>query len=257
MTHGLAAKVALVTGAASGIGLACAARLSQDGAKVFLADINRQEGAKAAADITARGGAAEFLVLDVSQETDWIGAIEQIKESAGGLDILLNNAGIALQAPLTQMALKDFQRQNAINVDGVFLGMKHAIPVMRDRGGGSIINMSSVSGLKGIPQMSGYSASKGAVRLMTKAAALECAGENIRVNSVHPGMIDTPIYDHLVNQSGEARSAAVSAWATDVVPMGIKGTPDDVADAVLWLASERSRYVTGAEIVIDGGVALR
>ncbi|HMP62603.1 MAG TPA: SDR family oxidoreductase, partial [Phenylobacterium sp.] len=184
----------------------------------------------------------------------------------GRLDILVNNAGIGLGGPVTEMSLADFRRQIAVNVEGVFLGVKHAIPLMRKSGdGGSIINMSSVAGLKGAASLAGYCASKGAVRLFTKAVALECAAaqDRIRVNSVHPGIIETPIWDTIIGtggpgaNAGPQRAATLDAMASVAAALGHKGQPGDIAEGVLWLASEESRYVTGAELVIDGGLTLR
>ena len=256
-------KVALVTGAASGIGRACAERLAAEGAVVVLTDV--ADGAEALAAIQAAGGKAEFLKQDVTQEDAWVEVIAAIKARHGRLDILVNNAGIAISGSILQMSLADFQKQTAVNVDGVFLGCKHAIPLMREGGsGGSIVNMSSVAGLKGSAILAGYCATKGAVRLFTKSVAMECAGahDGIRVNSVHPGIIETPIWDSIMTGQlganlGPARSGALDAMAETGVPLGFKGLPSDIADGVLWLASDESRYVTGAELVIDGGFSVK
>ena len=256
-------KVALVTGAASGIGRACAERLAAEGAAVVLTDV--ADGAAAVDAIQAAGGKAEFLTHDVTSEEAWVQVITAIKAGHGRLDILVNNAGIAISGSILQMSLGDFQKQTAVNVDGVFLGCKHAIPLMREGdSGGSIINMSSVAGLKGSAILAGYCATKGAVRLFTKSVAMECAGahDGIRVNSVHPGIIETPIWDSIMTGQlganlGPARSGALDTMAETAVPLGFKGLPSDIADGVLWLASDESRYVTGAELVIDGGFSVK
>ncbi|WP_309644520.1 glucose 1-dehydrogenase [Phenylobacterium sp.] len=259
-------KVALITGGASGIGRACAERLAQEGATVVVTDLQDAKGAEVVAAIRAAGGKAEYLHHDVTQEQAWIDVIAAVKASQGRLDILVNNAGIGLSASVLEMPLADFQRQFAINVDGVFLGLKHSIPLMREgKAGGSIINMSSIAGLKGSPRMSGYCGTKGAVRLMTKSVAMECANEKdgIRVNSMHPGIIETPIWDSIIgtgdpgDNARPARPAVLDALTADAVPMGVKGYPEDIANGVLWLASDESRYVTGAEMVIDGGLTVK
>ncbi len=259
-------KVALVTGAASGIGRACAERLAAEGAKVVLTDLTDAAGAAAAADIVQRGGQASYLHQDVTDEGEWVQVIASVRETHGRLDILVNNAGIGLGGSVLDMSLADFRKQMAVNVEGVFLGVKHALPLMRQSGdGGSIINMSSVAGLKGAASLAGYCASKGAVRLFTKSVALECAaaGDKVRVNSVHPGIIETPIWDTIIgtggpgSNAGPQRAASLDAMASVATPLGFKGDPADIADGVLWLASSESRYVTGAELVIDGGLSVR
>jgi len=258
-------KVALVTGGASGIGRGCAERLAQEGATVVLTDLQDDKGAATVAAIEAAGGRASYLHHDVTSEQAWIDTIAAVKAQHGRLDILVNNAGIGLSGSVLEMSLADFQRQTAVNIDGVFLGVKHAVPLMRQSGGGSIINMSSVAGLKGSAMLAGYCATKGAVRLFTKAVALECAAakDGVRVNSVHPGIIETPIWDTIVG-TGEPgdnarppRGPVLDAMIADNVPLGVKGYPEDIANGVLWLASEESRYVTGAELVIDGGFSVK
>lgn len=259
-------KVALVTGGASGIGRACAERLAEEGALIVVTDIQDDKGAETVEAIRAAGGQASYQHHDVTSEAAWASVIAEVKKSHGRLDILVNNAGIAISGSIIEMSLADFQKQNAINIDGVFLGVKHSIPLMRTSGqGGSIINMSSVAGLKGSAILAGYCASKGAVRLFTKSVALECANakDGIRVNSVHPGIIETPIWDDIMG-TGEpgdnarpSRPATLDAMTADAVPVGKKGFPLDIANGVLWLASEESGYVTGAELVIDGGFSIR
>ena len=253
-------KVALVTGGASGIGAACAATLAREGASVVITDLQDPKGEALAREI---GGGAIFLHHDVTSEEAWIGVVAEVKRAFGRLDILVNNAGIGLSCPsITQMSLADFRRQQAVNVEGVFLGLKHSIPLMREaKNGGSIINMSSVAGLKGTAILAGYCATKGAVRLLTKAVALECADakDGIRVNSVHPGIIETPIWETIVGMEAPGSNSPpdLEAMSAMIVPLGVKGLPKDIADGVLWLASSESRYVTGTELVIDGGLTTR
>lgn len=257
-------KVALVTGGASGIGRACAERLAAEGAAVVITDLQDEMGQGTAEAICAAGGKAEYLSHDVTSESAWIEVIAEIGRRLGRLDVLVNNAGIGLGGSILDFSLADFRRQTAVNLEGVFLGMKHAIPLMRRGGGGSIVNMSSVAGLKGSPSLAGYCATKGGVRLMTKAVAMECANakDGVRLNSVHPGIIETPIWDTIVG-TGEPgsnalpRSDTLDQMSTAAVPLGVKGLPVDIAHGVLWLASDESRYVTGAELVIDGGLSVR
>jgi NAD(P)-dependent dehydrogenase (short-subunit alcohol dehydrogenase family) len=254
-------KVALVTGGASGIGRGCAERLAAEGAAVVISDLQDHKGAEVVEAITAAGGTASFLRHDVTDEDAWIQVVGEVRKRHGRLDILVNNAGIGLGGSVLEMPLADFRRQTAVNVDGVFLGCKHGIPLMRQGDGGSIINMSSVAGLKGAPSLAGYCATKGAVRLFTKAVAMECANaqDHIRVNSVHPGIIETPIWLSIVNPQTPGANAPpdLDAMSTLAVPLGVKGYPQDIANGVLWLASDESRYVTGAELVIDGGLSVR
>jgi NAD(P)-dependent dehydrogenase (short-subunit alcohol dehydrogenase family) len=258
-------KVALVTGGASGIGRGCAERLAQEGAMIVVTDLQDEKGAQTVAAIEAMGGKASYLHHDVTTEQAWIDTIAAVKAQHGRLDILVNNAGIGIGGSVLTMSLADFQKQTAVNLDGVFLGVKHSIPLMRENGGGSIINMSSVAGLKGSAILAGYCATKGGVRLFTKAVAMECAAakDGVRVNSVHPGIIETPIWDTIVG-TGEIgdnarppRGAALDAMSAEGVPLGVKGYPEDIANGVLWLASDESRYVTGAELVIDGGLSVK
>ena len=252
-------KVALVTGGASGIGAACARALAEAGAAVVLTDIQDDKGHVLAAEIAKAGGKARYLHHDVTREDEWAQVISDVKAAFDRLDVLVNNAGIGLgSASIIDMSLEDFRRQQAINVEGVFLGVKHGMALMRDAGnGGSIINMSSVAGLKGSPTLAGYSATKGAVRLFTKAVALEAVLYKVRVNSVHPGIIETPIWLSITGAAGANEPPDLDALSQMAVPMGVKGVPEDIAKGVLWLASDESRYVTGTELVIDGGLMLR
>ena len=250
-------KVAIVTGAASGIGAACAATLARAGAKVIATDIDRARGEGVVGKIAAAGGDALFLDQDVMEEARWPQIITAAETRFGRLDIMVANAGIGLMGPLEEMSLADWRRQQAINLDGVFLSVKHAILAMRRAGGGSIVLMSSVAGLRGAAGLAAYCATKGGVRLFAKAVALEIASDNIRVNSVHPGIIDTPIWGKLTPGPGaERRNAPIDPHerASLAVPLGTAGQAQDIADGVLFLASDAARYVTGSELVIDGGI---
>jgi NAD(P)-dependent dehydrogenase (short-subunit alcohol dehydrogenase family) len=261
MAGRVAGKVALVTGGASGIGRGCAERLAAEGARVVITDVQDPKGEEAVQAIAAAGGTARYLRHDVTDEAAWSSVIADIAAHEGRLDILVNNAGIGLASSVLDMSLADWRKQTAVNLDGVFLGVKHSIPLMRKGGGGSIVNMSSVAGLKGAPSLAGYCATKGGVRLFTKAVAMECANakDGIRVNSVHPGIIETPIWLSILNPANPGANAPpdLDALSTMAVPLGVKGYPEDIAAGVLWLASDESRYVTGAELVIDGGLSVR
>jgi 3(or 17)beta-hydroxysteroid dehydrogenase len=246
-------KVALVTGAALGLGRAAAVMLAREGARVVLTDVKTEEGGKVAEDIVAGGGEAMFLRHDVSSEADWARVMDSVASRFGPLDVLVNNAGVLFSAPIEETALEQWRWLMAVNCDGVFLGVKHAIAAMKERGG-SIINISSVAGLVGLPNLSAYNASKGAVRLLTKAAALECAKAGIRVNSIHPGGIWTPMLEQFVGKRGEESAEAAAAA---MHPVGHAGEPDDIAHGVVYLASDESKFVTGAELVIDGGYTAR
>jgi NAD(P)-dependent dehydrogenase (short-subunit alcohol dehydrogenase family) len=247
-------KVALVTGAASGIGRASAEVLAREGASVVLTDV--QDGEEAAVAIRKSGGKARFIRLDVTRESEWRDVIASIDKQEGRLDILVNNAGIAVAGLIHELSLEDWRRQMAVNVDGVFLGVKTALPLMRKGKSGSIINISSIAGLRGAPNLSAYCTSKGAVRLFTKSIALECAAmqDGIRCNSVHPGLIETPIWSQVVPGSNEPMD--LDAAAALRVPMRRKGWPDDIAKVVLFLASDDSGYMTGEEVVVDGGMTV-
>ena len=255
-------KVALVTGGSSGIGRGCAEKLAAEGATVVVTDIQDDKGAETVAMIAKVGGKAWYLRHDVTDEAAWESVIAEIKAREGRLDILVNNAGIGIGGSVIEMTLADWRRQTAINLDGVFLGVKHSLPLMRVSGdGGSIINMSSVAGLKGAASLAGYCATKGGVRLFTKSVAMECANarDGVRVNSVHPGIIETPIWltvGQAVNP-GSNEAPDLDAMSALAVPLGVKGYPEDIANGVLWLASAESRYVTGQELVIDGGMTVR
>ncbi len=252
-------KVALITGGASGIGAACARVLAREGAKVVLTDLDDAGGEAIVADIVASGGVASYVHQDVTDEAAWPGIVAAIEQRHGRLDIAVANAGIALFGPALAMSLADFRRQNAVNIDGVFLTVKHAVPAMRRAGGdGSIILMSSVAGLRGSANLAGYSASKGAVRLFAKSMAMECAaaGDRIRVNSVHPGIIVTPIWTKAASPATGGVATALDPYelARAGVPLGVPADPEEIANGVLFLASDASRHMTGSELVIDGGM---
>jgi NAD(P)-dependent dehydrogenase (short-subunit alcohol dehydrogenase family) len=257
----LTGKIAIITGAASGIGRACAVSFASEGAVVLVADLQERQGEEVAQGIRAAGGMATFVHHDVTQEAAWVSTVAKAKLQHGGLHILVNNAGIGISAPLTEMSFETWRRQIAVNLDGMFLGMKHAIPLLRQSGGGSIINLSSAAAMKPYPNMSAYCASKAAVKHLTKVAALECAQakDGIRVNSVHPGIIQTPAWDHLgAMAGGEAGSVAnLDALAQASVPLGYKGSPSDIVNMLLFLVSDESSYMTGAELLIDGGMAIQ
>jgi NAD(P)-dependent dehydrogenase (short-subunit alcohol dehydrogenase family) len=253
-------KVALVTGGASGIGAACAMTLAREGAKVVVTDIDDRGGDSVVKAIAGAGGEAIYLRQDVTDEARWAEIVAEIEKRFRRLDVLVSNAGIGIGAPtILEMTLADWRRQTAINLDGVFLSVKYCIPAMRRAGGGSIVMMSSVAGLRGSPTLAGYCATKGGVRLFAKSIAMECAGANdgIRVNSVHPGIIDTPIWGKIPREAaGMGHNAPMRAeeLAKAGVPLGFAGEAQDIANGVLFLASDASRYVTGSELVIDGGI---
>ena len=249
----VAGKIAIVSGAAAGIGRATALRLAEEGAKICLGDIDRTGAESCAADIRARGGESFPLALDVAEEADWRRIINATVERFGGLDILVNNAGIAFAAGLEETTTEQWRRIMAVNVDSVFFGCKFALPAMRESGGGAIVNISSILGLVGSPVQAAYSATKGAVRLFTKCVALECAeaGWNIRVNSVHPAYIRTPMVERYAETWGSLKKGLEALG--DLHPIGRVGEAEEVANAVLYLASDEAKFVTGAELLIDGG----
>lgn len=249
----VAGKVALVTGAGLGIGRACARLLAREGAKVTVTDVKEEEGRAAADEIVEAGGEAMYVRLDVSREADWDAAIDAAERRFGRLDVLVNNAGVALGGSVEETSLAQWRALMAVNLDGVFLGAQRAIAAMKQSGGGSIINISSIEGLIGDPNLAAYNASKGGVRIFTKSAALHCAkaGYKIRVNSVHPGYIWTPMVEaYLATQPDPT---AAKAYVAGLHPVGHLGEPDDIAYGVLYLASDESKFVTGAELIIDGG----
>jgi len=247
----LSGKVALVTGAASGLGAATARRLAKDGAKVLLTDRDLA-GEEIAASITAAGGQAAFRLHDVTSHPDWAAAVEHAVQDFGRLDILVNNAGVAGgRHELMDHSYDTWRQILAVNLDGVFLGLRHAGPRIAASGGGSVINLSSILGKVGMAGAAAYCASKGGVTLLTKAAALEWAPLGIRVNSVHPGFIDTPMVSNALadrEDGNEMRVALMNAH-----PIGRFGVPREIADAIAFLASDDASFITGAELVVDGG----
>ncbi len=259
-------KIALVTGAGSGIGRSCAEALAAEGARVVVADVDARGGEETCAAIAAAHGAAWFLALDVTSEEAWSSAIARVRAEHGALHVLVNNAGICIAAPLLELSYASWRRQLAVNLDGVFLGTKAALPLIAASGGGSIVNLSSVAGLQGVPGLSGYCATKGGVRLFTKAIALECANarNGVRVNSIHPGGIETPLWAKMASD-GEApapgdasipgRMEGARAAALAATPLGFVGAPADIAAGVVYLASDEARFVTGIELTIDGGAS--
>ena len=242
----LSGKVALITGAASGMGRSEATIFAREGAKVVVADVLEADGRDVAVKIG--DGQARFVKLDVSSEADWQSAIETAVQSFGRLDVLVNNAGISGTFDPDPTSTAAWDTLMNINAKGVFLGMKHAIPAMRRNGGGSIVNISSISGFVGQKNIHmGYNASKGAVRIMTKSAAVQHAADGIRVNSVHPGMLPP---------MRSSKGSADPAWRErmiNAVPMKREGRVEEVAYAVLFLASDEASYITGTELVVDGG----
>ena len=242
-------KVAIITGGARGQGASEGILFAQEGAKVVLGDILDEEGASVEAQIREAGGDARYVRLDVTLAADWERAVELAESAYGKLDVLVNNAAIFMPNGIEDTTEEQWDRLMAINAKGVFLGTKHSIPAMRRAGGGSIINISSIAGMVGNPRSGvAYSASKGAVRLFTKATAIQHAKDNIRCNSVHPGPIDTPMTEE------SRRDPAQQAQRLARVPMGRSAAPEEVAYGVLFLASDESSYMTGSEMVIDGGV---
>ena len=246
-------KVAIITGAALGIGAACARRMSEEGASVAILDLHEAEGKALAA---ALGAKARFWRCDIAKEADVKRVFAEVEAQFGRIDILVNNAGVSgANKPTHELSEEEWDFVQSINVKGVFFGTKHAVPAMKRAGGGSIINMSSIYGLIGAADAPPYHASKGAVRLMSKNDALLYAPDKIRVNSVHPGFIWTSMVQHFVDESGapEETKTAVAA----LHPLGHLGDPDDIAWGCVYLASDEAKFVTGSELVIDGGYTAR
>ena len=249
----LEGKVALITGAASGIGQKSAELMAREGATVVLTDIRDIEGEKSAAEI---GDAASYLALDVTKEADWEAATETVMDETGHLDILVNNAGIpGAGVKLEDMELETWHQCISICLDGVFLGIKHGIRAMKKGTGGSIVNTSSIAGKIGIPMSGNYCAAKGGVKLLTKTAALECANTDpvVRVNSVHPGFIETDLLQSAIQHRGRW----FSEYIDSTVPMAKLGETADIAEGIFYLASDAAKFVTGSELVIDGGFLAR
>lgn len=244
-------KVAIVTGAASGMGKADAMLLAAEGAKVVLADMNEVDGQAVAASI---GDSALFLRLNVTDEDNWRDVVAKTVETFGRLDILVNNAGMISMGNVVDTSLEDYRRVNAVNSEGVFLGCKHAIPAMAQSGGGSIVNMSSVAAIHGQSFVAAYSASKGAVRALTKSVAMYCKEQKngVRCNSVHPDGVKTP----MVVKVALGKDTATAEDIEKVGAFGNMCEPEDVANMVLFLASDESRFVTGAEMLIDNAATI-
>lgn len=258
-------KTILITGAAQGIGAATARVLAEAGAEIFLADRDAATGEAVAGELAAAGHTARFLQLDVTDEAQWQDVIRQI-EALGGLDVLVNNAGIVVVGGIEQTELTDLERITAVNLHGTFLGMKHAVPAMKARAaaskaGGSIVNVSSAVGIKGYPFGAAYSMTKGGVRLLTKSAAVEFAmlKYNIRVNSIHPGLVATPMLEQetvehaRLGHLGGTNEAVTRAAFEAMAPIGRFAEPDEIARGILFLASDDSSFMTGSELVMDGG----
>lgn len=244
-------KVALVTGAASGLGAETARRLAAEGAAVLLTDRDLA-GEDVAAAIVGEGGRAAFRLHDVTSHPDWAAAVHEAADRFGSLDVLVNNAGVAGgRHELLDHSHDAWRDILAINLDGVFLGMRHAGPIMAAQGRGSVINLSSILGKVGLPNAAAYCASKGGVTMLTKAAALEWAPLGIRVNSVHPGFIETPMVANALHEAPDGNEMRVALIAAH--PLGRFGVPREIADAVVFLASDESSFMTGAELVVDGG----
>ena len=247
----LEGKSCLISGGAKGLGAAQAWLFAREGARVAVGDVLESEGARLVDELRGSGANSLFVRLDVTSEADWEIAVDAVMEEFGALDVLVNNAGIYNRAPVEETTLEEWERVMDVNSTGVFLGTKHAIPAMRRSGGGSIVNMSSVAGLVGSRTQTVYNASKGAVRLLTKSTAVQYAPDGIRANSVHPGVIETDMIQEVI-RTEEERATRMS-----LTPIGRFGTAGDVANGVLFLASDEASYVTGTELVIDGGLTVQ
>ena len=247
-------KVALITGGAGGLGSAAARMLAREGARVVVTDRKEREQDGQTVAASLGDGVGLFLPLDVTKEDDWAKAMERTLAHFGRLDVLVNNAGMGIPKDIESLSLEEWRLVHAVNLDGVFLGCKHAIRAMRQCGAkGSIINVSSVAGLMGVPTLIAYGSAKGAVRMFTKSVAMHCAhkGYGIRCNSIHPTFIETDMVASLANASGNPEKARANMART--IPLGRLGEPDDFAYAVLYLASDESKLMTGSEFVLDGG----
>lgn len=240
-------KVAIITGAGGGMGKADAVLLAKEGAKVVITDIQEDKVKEVVTEIKANGGDAIGFYHNVASEEDWNHIVQETVKTYGKIDILVNNAGISLQRAFEETTLEEWDRVMSINVTSIFYGQKAVLPIMKENGGGSIINISSIAGLTGGSGAGAYTASKGAVRMLTKATAVDYAKFNIRANSIHPGFIATPMTEKLFADE------KYRAWFLSMTPMPRLGEAEDIARAVLFLASDDSSYITGAEIPVDGG----
>jgi dihydroanticapsin dehydrogenase len=247
----LEGKVAIITGAATGIGRATAVLFAREGASVVVADINEDDAQRTVADIKDEGGSARFVQTDVSEAEDVRTLMEKAAEEIGGIDVIVNNAGAQRSGAVTEFEESEWDLLMRVNPRSCFLGAKYSVPYLRERGGGSIVNVSSLAGLKGGPGMTAYSASKGAIIAFTRALAGELAPDNIRANSVCPGWIDTPFNEPAIEFMGGR--AQQEEMVQQTVPLKRQGTPEEIAPGILYLASDASSYVTGQELVIDGG----
>lgn len=248
----LEGKITLVTGAgnARGLGAATAQRYAEEGAFVYVTDLDAAGAEGVAAAIREAGGQAEALAHDVTSEASWDAVFAAIEKGHGRLDVLVNNAGIAVLKPLSMLTAADWEKQNKVNLDSVFFGTQRAAALMRKVGhGGSIVNLSSIGGLVGVPACAAYGAAKGGVRIFSKVVAMEYAAEGIRCNSVHPGMIETAMQDVARHDNPEGFKEIVAG-----IPMKRMGTPLDIANMNLFLASDEANYITGCEFTVDGGV---
>ncbi|MCC8364668.1 glucose 1-dehydrogenase [Lysobacter sp. A6] len=251
-------KTCIVTGAALGIGAATARRLAEEGARVALFDLRDDDGRRLADSLHAAGADARYWRVDVTSENSVKSAMDGVADTWGGIDVLVNNAGIAgANKPTHEITEAEWDAVQAVNVKGVFFCTKHVIRHMRRAGSGSIVNLSSIYGLVGAPDVPPYHASKGAVTLMTRTDALLYATDRIRVNSVHPGYIWTPMVEHHLRDSGATDLAAARQEVGALHPLGHMGEPDDIAWGIVYLASDESKFMTGAELVIDGGYTAR
>jgi NAD(P)-dependent dehydrogenase (short-subunit alcohol dehydrogenase family) len=247
----LQGKVAIITGAATGIGRATALLFGREGASVVVADINEDNAQSTVADIEDKGGSARFVQADVSEAEDVQALMERVAEEMGGIDVIVNNAGAQRSGAVTEFEESEWDLLMRVNPRSCVLGAKSGVPYLRERGGGSIVNVSSLAGLKGGPGMTAYSASKGAIIAFTRALAEELAPDNIRANSVCPGWIDTPFNEPAIEFMGGR--AQQEEMVQQTVPLKRQGTPEEIAPGILYLASDASSYVTGQELVIDGG----
>ena len=248
-------KIALVTGGASGIGLATVERFLDEGATVVMADMATAQGEAETKRLAAAGKPVSFVALDVTSPEQWDAAMAKIQSSVGPVDVLVNNAGIGLIRNVEEETLEGFRKTLAVNLEGVFLGTQRAIAQMKGKGGGSIINIASIEGLIGDPSLAAYNASKGGVRLFTRSAATHCAraGYGIRINCICPGFIETPIHGKAAEGAAASDLSKMQSYLSTRIPAGTFGKAVDIANACVYLASDESSYVMGTDIVVDGG----